>query len=38
MRAHKIIPRLSSFEQKVSGGTWGAIIRMPVAFSSMVGI
>lgn len=38
MRAHKIIPRLSSYEQKVSGGTWGAIIRMPVAFSSMVGI
>lgn len=38
MRAHKIIPRLSSYEQKTSGGTWGAIIRMPVAFSSMVGV
>jgi hypothetical protein len=38
MRAHKIIPRLSSYEQKVSGGSWGAIVRMPAAYSSMVGV
>lgn len=38
MRAHKIVPDLSSFKQKVSGGSWGAIIRMPVAWSSMVGV
>ena len=38
MRAHKIIPKLSSFEQKISGGTWGAIVRMPSSFSSMVGV
>lgn len=38
MRAHKIIPGLSSFMQKVTGGTWGAIIRMPFAFTSMVGV
>jgi hypothetical protein len=38
MRAHKIIPELSSFKQKVSGGTWGAIIRMPILFTSMVGV
>ena len=38
MRAHKIIFDLSSFRQKVTGGSWGAIIRMPVGISSMVGI
>lgn len=38
MRAHPIIRQLSSFMQKVSGGTWGTVIRMPVAFASMVGL
>lgn len=38
MRAHSIIKDLSSFKQKVTGGTWGAIIRMPVAIASMVGV
>ena len=38
MRAHKIIPDLSSYKQKETGGTWGTIIRMPIAFASMVGI
>jgi hypothetical protein len=38
MRAHTIIRDLSAFKQKVTGGSWGAIIRLPVAFASMVGI
>lgn len=38
MRAHKIIPELSAYKQKVTGGTWGAIIRMPISFVSMIGI
>lgn len=38
MRSHKLVPHLSSWMQKVSGGTWGAIIRIPIAFASMIGI
>jgi hypothetical protein len=38
MRSHPIIKALSSFKQKLTGGTWGAIIRMPVAFVSMLGV
>lgn len=38
MRAHPVIRELSSFKQKVSGGTWGTIIRMPMGIASMVGI
>ena len=38
MRSHPIIRQLSSFRQKVTGGSWGAIIRMPVAFAQMIGI
>jgi hypothetical protein len=30
--------RLSSFKKKMTGGTWGAVIRMPVAFAQMVGV
>ena len=37
-REHPIIRQMSSFEQKVSGGSWGSILRMPVAVASMVGI
>jgi hypothetical protein len=37
-REHPLIRHMSSFRQKVSGGTWGSIIRMPVAVASMVGI
>ena len=37
-RSHKIIFDLSSFRQKVTGGSWGAIIRMPVGISGMVGV
>ncbi|MDB5448415.1 MAG: uncharacterized protein JWQ97_3732 [Phenylobacterium sp.] len=38
MRAHAIIKGASSFKQKVTGGTWGAIIRLPFAFASMLGV
>jgi hypothetical protein len=38
MRAHKIVPDVSSFKQKVTSGTWGAIIAQPNAFASMLGV
>lgn len=38
MRAHPIIRAMSSFKQKVTGGTWGAVIRMPVNVASMIGV
>jgi hypothetical protein len=38
LKAFPIIRAASSFKQKKMGGTFGAIIRMPVAFSSMLGI
>ena len=38
MRMHAMVTQLSSWKQKISAGTWGAIIRMPIAFASMVGL
>ncbi len=38
MRTHPVIRDLSSFRQKVSGGTWGSIIRMPMGIAEMVGV
>ena len=38
MRSHRLIPDLSSWKQKLTGGTMGAVIRQPFAFSSMLGI
>lgn len=38
MRSHPIIRATSSFKQKLTGGSWGAIIRMPIGFASMTGI
>lgn len=38
LRAHRLIPEMSSFKQKFTQGTWGAIIRYPVCFTSMVGV
>jgi hypothetical protein len=29
---------LSSYAQKKTGGTWGAIIRYPMAFAQMLGV
>ena len=38
MRGHKLETRTSSFKRKVSSGTWGAIIKYPIAFASMLGV
>ena len=40
MRAHAVIPADSGsgFKQKKTGGTWGAIIRYPVAIAAMLGV
>lgn len=38
MRAHPVIPAESSFRQKKSAGTWGTVIRYPVAFAQMLGV
>lgn len=38
MRAHPVVTELSGFQQKKSGGTWGAIIRQPLAIAQMLGV
>lgn len=38
LRAHPIIRGLSSFKQKETAGTWGAVVRQPSAISSMLGV
>lgn len=38
LRSHKIVPKLSAWEQKQTSGTWGTVIRSPVAISSMLGV
>ncbi|MGO4337861.1 major capsid family protein [Labrys sp. KB_33_2] len=37
-RDHTLIPTGSAWRQKKTGGTWGAIIRYPVAISQMLGV
>lgn len=38
LRAHKIIAEPSAWKQKMTSGTWGTILRMPVGVVSMIGI
>lgn len=38
LRAGKIVPQLSGFQQKFAQGTWGAIVRQPFAISQMIGV
>lgn len=38
MRAHAVVVEESSWKQKKSGGTWGAIIRQPLGIASMIGV
>lgn len=38
MRAHPIIRATSSFKQKCTSGTWGAIVRQPFGISQMLGL
>lgn len=38
MRLFPVIPSLSGWAQKKMGGTWGAIIRRPIAIATMIGV
>lgn len=38
MRAHAVERKTSSFMQKKSGGTWGAIILQPMGIAQMLGV
>ena len=38
LRAHKIVPELSSWKQKQTSGTWGTVIRTPAAIVQMLGV
>lgn len=38
MRSHAVIPDNSGWSQKKSGGTWGTIIRRPMAIAQMLGV
>lgn len=38
LRDHQIVRDLSAYRQKKTSGTWGAIIRYPVAVSQMLGV
>lgn len=38
MRAHPVIAASSSWKQKKTSGTWGAIIRYPLAIAGLLGI
>ncbi len=38
MRAGRVINALSSWKQKQTGGTWGAVIRQPWAIAQMLGV
>ena len=38
MRDHRIIAAKSAFEQKKTGGTWGAIIKYPLGFAQILGV
>jgi len=38
MRGHKMEVKTSSYKRKITSGTWGAIIRYPMAIASMLGV
>lgn len=38
LRAHPVIADISSWKQKKSAGTWGAIIRMPMNIAQLLGV
>src|SRR5271156_6257830 len=38
LRAHKIVPELSSWKQKQTSGTWGTVLRTPAGVVSMLGV
>jgi hypothetical protein len=38
LRAHRVVPDLSSFKQKMTSGTYGAVMRQLFAVATMIGI
>jgi hypothetical protein len=38
MRAHRIVPSMSSYRQKKTAGAWGTIIYRPIGITTMAGI
>ena len=38
LRAHPVVIQLSGYEQKKSAGSWGSIIKYPLAIAQMIGI
>lgn len=38
LRAHKLIPESSAWSQKHTSGTWGTILRSPLAVAGMLGV
>lgn len=38
LRAHPIVQEASAWKQKLSAGTWGAIIRRPICVAQMLGV
>ena len=38
LRAHKIIAEPSAWQQKMTSGSWGTILRMPLGVTGMLGI
>jgi len=38
LKSFPIVREMSAYKQKQMSGTWGSIIRMPVAFSQMLGV
>ena len=38
LRAHKLIPELSAWKQKMTSGSWGTVLRMPLGCGGMLGV
>jgi len=38
LRAHPIVRELSAWKKKMTSGTWGSVIRMPMGIAQMIGI
>lgn len=38
MRDHRLVPAMSSFRQKKTSGSWGAVNKYPVAYAQMLGV
>jgi hypothetical protein len=38
LRAHKIIAEMSAWQQKTTSGSWGSILRIPAAVTTMIGV